>query len=952
MNSSRVPSRWLLVSGLVAVLVVGVGLRVFRLPQLPVGLHYDEAANGILAGEIAQGLTAPIFIAAYTGKEVLFFYWTALWMTLLGVTPLALRLAAASAGTATIVATFWVTYELLRGEAEALWVALTSSAFLAVSFWHLVLSRYGFRAVTQPLLQALTVAALWRGLRSGKRTWFVAAGLFCGLTAYTYLAARAFPLPLSAALVVVLIADRHRRRERLVQLTIFLGAAALVLAPLAHYWLTHPGTFMLRTRQVAAGSWSEVRDGLTACLGMFFLRGDPYIRFNLPFRPLFLPPAAVLALLGLGDVLWRSVRGLLPQHRVQADTNGDRAGWASLSLASYTFLLLTIPVMVLPSALATEEITPSNLRTVGLLPFLYIFPAVGLFRLKVVLARGMDWLGIGNGNWWVSSWLNLGLLVFLLAVGIPATGGVYFRQWAPAASLYNASDGDMAAVADYLNELNLSSTTVYVASEHYRHPTLAFLADDYEDVRWLVTGKTLVFPPRGDGLLVFPRSVAQHLHWIESMLDSDRLEASPPGLDGPAAFHAYRITAADVPLPQQSWSADFDHAAHLVGYAVTAPPRADDLLPVAVWWNVANAPDGHDFGPILRLVDGEGLLWGETQPFHYPSEQWARGEVIVDLLSVPVMAGAPPGAYTLRLGFYSPRGDVRLPLLDDSGAYAGMYVELPVHLQRADSTPHIDDLGIREMLNVDIDGLTLLGTSLDATAVRPGERVYVTLFWRAARGDLSPLPLALRLGDTDLYRGDPVHGTYPFDEWTAGEVVQDRYALRIPLEFSPGDYLLEIQLGPTQIELGGVQVRETDRTFQVPSMSHPLSLSLGDRVELLGYDVSTESVAPGETLTVTLYWRALTEVDRDYTVFVHLLAPDGSMTGQSDAQPVHGTYPTSLWMSDEVVTDVHEIAVPPEALPGGHRLEVGMYVAEDGTRLPVESTPDNAIRLTTVIVEE
>ena len=163
MNDTR-SHRWLFAVTLLLVLLVAAGLRLYRLPELPLGLHYDEAANGILAGEIARGAKTPVFIPSYTGKEVLFFYWAALWMKLLGLTPLALRLSAALMGLATVAATVWAVRELLRGQRDANWVALLTAAFLATSFWHLILSRYGFRAVTQPLLQALTVAALWRGL--------------------------------------------------------------------------------------------------------------------------------------------------------------------------------------------------------------------------------------------------------------------------------------------------------------------------------------------------------------------------------------------------------------------------------------------------------------------------------------------------------------------------------------------------------------------------------------------------------------------------------------------------------------------------------------------------------------------------------------------------------------------------------------------------------------------
>jgi hypothetical protein len=91
-------------------------------------------------------------------------------------------------------------------------------------------------------------------------------------------------------------------------------------------------------------------------------------------------------------------------------------------------------------------------------------------------------------------------------------------------------------------------------------------------------------------------------------------------------------------------------------------------------------------------------------------------------------------------------------------------------------------------------------------------------------------------------------------------------------------------------------------------------------------------------------------MDQDYVVFTHLLASDGSMTGQRDNQPVGGAYPTSLWLTGEVITDVYEIPVRADAAPGEHHLEVGMYVAETGARLPVGGATDDAILLQTVIV--
>ncbi|MGD2176373.1 MAG: hypothetical protein PVG71_00975, partial [Anaerolineae bacterium] len=137
MSSASATSRWTFAVALLAVLLVAAGLRFYQLPGRPVGLHYDEAANGILAGEIARGLKTPVFIPSYTGKEVLFFYWAALWMKLFGIAPLALRLAASSIGVATVALSVWAVYELLHDHPEARWIALVTAGFLATSFWHL-----------------------------------------------------------------------------------------------------------------------------------------------------------------------------------------------------------------------------------------------------------------------------------------------------------------------------------------------------------------------------------------------------------------------------------------------------------------------------------------------------------------------------------------------------------------------------------------------------------------------------------------------------------------------------------------------------------------------------------------------------------------------------------------------------------------------------------------------
>jgi 4-amino-4-deoxy-L-arabinose transferase-like glycosyltransferase len=987
-DTTHIP-RWLFVAMLLLTLLIAAGLRLYRLPDLPLGLHYDEAANGILAGEIAGGAKLPVFIPSYTGKEVLFFYWAAFWMKLLGVTPLALRLSAALVGLATVAATYWAVCELLYGCRGMRWSALFAAAFLATSFWHLVLSRYGFRAVTQPLMQALTVAALWRGLRltcphlspspsplpqpgEGRESrrrrqgwgeglpWLILAGLLCGLTAYTYLAARAFPIPLAAALLTLLVADWIRRRARLRQMALFVLVATLILAPLAYYWWTHPGSFMTRAGQVAAASWAEAWDGILDCLKMFFITGDPYIRFNIPFRPIFGPVTAALFIAGVGIVVLRicEFAGLRVCRFASLQAHDDSpnpsplCSSAPLQLASRVFLFVYLPTMLLPSALAAGEITPSNLRAAGLLPFVYVFPALGLSTLQSLISNLTNRQTSASASRRFFVICHLTFAILILVVLTPFTAAAYFGDWAVSPALYYAADGDMAAAAAYLNGTDLAGTTLYVASIHYEHPTLAFLAEDYGAIHRLTGGRTVVFPAEGDALLVFPHSASEDLAWIESVLPDDVDVDAGLGPDGEPAFHVYRVRSGSAPPPTRPLDANFSHIVRFLGYDVVGQARSGEGIELAVWWRVLNEPPLDDYRPVARLVDPWGNVWGERLPFHYISKEWEPGEVIVDHLSIPGAPGTPPGEYDLHFGLYSANADQRLGVLDDDGRHAGTTVELPVRMERAAVPTSLGELGIRNRLDARADGLMLLGVNLETAVVRPGEPLFLSLFWRAEESPLPDYDVTLGLGDVVLYEGAPVHDTYPISDWLAGEAIVDRYGLRLPRDMPAGEHTLSVEAGDLSIDLGIVIVQATERLFDVPPISHSLDVNLGDQVELLGYDLAEGSVSPGEALALTLYWRALREMNESYTVFAHVVAADGLISGQKDNPPVGGNYPTDLWLPGEVVVDVYAIPIAADAVVGEHTLEVGMYVADSGARLPIVSASADAVVLQTITIGE
>jgi len=124
-----------------------------------------------------------------------------------------------------------------------------------------------------------------------------------------------------------------------------------------------------------------------------------------------------------------------------------------------------------------------------------------------------------------------------------------------------------------------------------------------------------------------------------------------------------------------------------------------------------------------------------------------------------------------------------------------------------------------------------------------------------------------------------------------------------------------------------------------PNIQHPLSITLGDQVTLLGYSLAADSVAAGDVLPLTLYWTTQTPLTERYKVFVHLLDARGRIIAQRDSEPGGGAVLTTLWEPGQVITDNYGVLLPFGTPPGEARLAVGMYHHATGQRLPVQGAP-------------
>jgi len=137
-----------------------------------------------------------------------------------------------------------------------------------------------------------------------------------------------------------------------------------------------------------------------------------------------------------------------------------------------------------------------------------------------------------------------------------------------------------------------------------------------------------------------------------------------------------------------------------------------------------------------------------------------------------------------------------------------------------------------------------------------------------------------------------------------------------------------------------------------PSMQHTVAANLGNKVLLIGYSLNAQEIEAGDALLLTLYWQALAEMERRYTVFTHLLDAENRIVAQMDGEPLGGTHPTTEWRFGEIVRDNYGLLIAPDTPPGEYLLEVGMYYLPTLERLPVlaPSVRDDRVVLGRIMV--
>jgi hypothetical protein len=263
--------------------------------------------------------------------------------------------------------------------------------------------------------------------------------------------------------------------------------------------------------------------------------------------------------------------------------------------------------------------------------------------------------------------------------------------------------------------------------------------------------------------------------------------------------------------------------------------------------------------------------------------------------------------------------------------------------------------------------LTLARVELSAASLQAGDDLEVSLAWRALEAPRPAYTVFLHLIGHDGVRVAQrdellLGGFYQPSVWPRDKTVTDRHTLMLPADMRPGRYRLEIGLyRPDTLEAVPLAADGPDRMvlayLSTPRQSEPnpqvlLGADFGGRVRLLGYTLACDP--PSAPCTLWLYWQAVSRLDVNYTVFVHLVGQDGHIVSQHDGMPEGGFYPTAAWEVGETIEDEHPLDMTTDVPQGDYSLLVGLYHLETAERLLVTGVDGqplgDSLTLTTIRV--
>ena len=423
---------------------------------------------------------------------------------------------------------------------------------------------------------------------------------------------------------------------------------------------------------------------------------------------------------------------------------------------------------------------------------------------------------------------------------------------------------------------------------------------------------------------------------------------------------------ADPPLARLGLpiAAELDNGLKLLAYRLM-PDRIQSGASFDVELTLAiTAPIRSEFRPQFTVEDAAGINWTlnpkETMVPRWhqeppPTMYWPVGETAQFVRQYMLLAGTPPGNYRVYASIFdvSTLQPARV-LAPAMAGNKGRFEIATLTVARPAAPPDVTgESGLLPSPATLAAGLKLLAFVPDRSSAMPGEQMAVGLLWKSDQPLAADVPISISLAGTELaFTTQPTPG-FPTSAWLPGDVWRGRYLVRLPANIPAGAHAWQVSSNGAAITLPDtLRIELPERRYEPTATANQTALQFGTDVELAGFTLQPAQPAAGSQLQLQLEWRALKTPPAELAVFVHVVAPDGTIIAQHDAVPANWARPTTGWLPGEYVSDTHALQLPASA-SGSYQVLVGLVDRATEQRLPVTGGTADAERalLTTITIQ-
>ncbi len=341
-------------------------------------------------------------------------------------------------------------------------------------------------------------------------------------------------------------------------------------------------------------------------------------------------------------------------------------------------------------------------------------------------------------------------------------------------------------------------------------------------------------------------------------------------------------------------------------------------------------------GDLVLMPPKDYSLWyydpGPAEPVNLPATMGVPGGDL-RLREVLSQLEGHPGAFLVTypgLRSVDPRN--RLPfLLEKNGHLTERFAVGHIKVDRYELA---SERAFPELSPAEASCPPLELTGIYTQAVSGDSAVTAALRWRLMALTQVDYRTTIRLwdGDRQIAAADVRllnEAGRPTSLWEVGEEASNYYVLPVPLGTPPLSYTLSVkvyggasrwQTGQEWLPLGPVRLlRSVGQTVDPygswgnTTWHTPIAGEVAPGLVLEGYATRPKMLAPGDTLYISLRWRATADDLASYVPSL-MLRHDG-LTVDQDAGRLFDRYPTGNWAAGELLIETRQLRIPPTLEP-------------------------------------